>query len=257
MSPQTLREALEAVAAWPRTPQVHFTGGEPFLHFPLLLEGVRIAVELGIPCYVETSANWCLDEAEAVERFRALREAELGAVLVSGRAGYELGHLVPRYPVDAFAHDNCAREVLFAHHSHFDLYGNYISGFCGGLTVGDWHERSAERSRRSLPQLLADFQAGRHPPLIAVLIERGPHGLFEMARDRYGYHPLAEGYTGKCHLCVDVRRHLARKGDFVRPRGFYENIAVTPLEGIRGKRAHLRRGHGWRPVAACALDGVA
>ncbi len=83
MSPDVLRQALEAVLIWPRTPQVHLTGGEPFLHFALLLEGARIATELGIPVYVETSAAWCTDETEAVERFGALREAGLQAVLVS------------------------------------------------------------------------------------------------------------------------------------------------------------------------------
>ncbi|MFQ6102563.1 MAG: radical SAM protein [Anaerolineae bacterium] len=294
MSPQELRQALEAVAVWPRPPQIHFTGGEPFLHFPLLLEGVRLARELGITCYVETSASWCVDHDQAVERFAPLRQAGLQAVLIScspfhaerippirtlrairaaldvfgprgtivylpefievvgqfdverptplsryeeefgvegarrvlwqgygiisgGRSGYRLGHLVPRHPASAFADTNCAGDILYAHHSHFDLYGNYISGFCGGLTVGDWHD---------LPQVLADFQAGRYPPLIEVLIERGPYELLELAQERYGYQPLPDGYAGKCHLCVDVRRHLVEQDDFpeLRPRGFYEHI---------------------------------
>jgi len=294
MQPETLREALEAVASWPQTPQVHLTGGEPFLHFELLLQGTRMAAELGISCYVETSASWCIDEAQAVERLRALREAGLQAVLIScspfhaervppirtmraihaaikvfgpgrvtvylsdfielvqrfgverptplsryeeefgvenafrilwrgygiisgGRAGYRLGHLVPHYPAETWSHDNCAGEILYAHHSHLDLYGNYISAFCGGLTVGDW---------RDLPRLLDDFQAGRYPQLIEVLVERGPFGLFELARDGYGYVPLPDGYTGKCHLCVDVRRRLVKASEFpeLRPLGFYENI---------------------------------
>jgi hypothetical protein len=294
MSPQALRQALEAIAIWPRTPQVHLTGGEPFLHFPLLLEGVHLATELGISSYVETSASWCTDETDAVERFARLQEAGLQAVLIScspfhaekippartlraaraalkvfgservivylpdfleivqlfdvehptplscyeekfgvegarrilwqgygiisgGRSGYQLGHLVPRYPAEAFAQADCAADILYAHHSHLDLYGNFISGFCGGLTIGDWHD---------LPQILADFQASRYPSLIEVLVERGPYGLFEMAQERYGYEPLPDGYAGKCHLCVDVRRHLVEEGNFeeLHPRGFYENF---------------------------------
>jgi len=294
ISLQTLREALEAVTIWPRTPQVHFTGGEPFLHYPLLLEGVRLARELGIPRYLETSAGWCIDHAEAVERFQALLDAGLQAVLIScspfhaerippartlralraalevfgedrvtlylpeyleliqlfdvdrptpiseyverfgqeathrflwqgygiisgGRSGYELGHLVPRFPAHSFADDDCRLDLLFAHHSHFDLYGNFISGFCGGLTAGDWHE---------LPQLLVDFSEGRYPPLIEMLVERGPYGLCEMAEERYGYRPLPEGYAGKCHLCVDARRHLLNNAQFeeLRPTGFYDNF---------------------------------
>ena len=296
MSPETLRQALEAVTIWPQRPQVHLTGGEPFLHFPLLLEGARMATELGIVAYVETSAGWCTDEEEAVERFSALRQAGLQAILIScspfhaerippartmravraaldvfgarrvtvylpdflqvvqsfsddlerptplsryeeelgvegahrilwqgygiisgGRAGYRLGHLVDRHPAAAFAGAICAGELLYARHSHFDLYGNFIPAFCGGLAVGDWH---------NLPQLLDDFQAGRYPSLVGVLIERGPYGLCEMAQERYDYRPLPEGYTGKCHLCVDVRRHLVETGDFegLHPRDFYANV---------------------------------
>lgn len=253
-----------------------------------------MASELGVPRYAETSASWCIDYDEAVERFEALRDAGLQALLIScspfhaekippartlralraalevfgaervtlylpefleviqlfdierttplsdyverfgqeathrllwqgygiisgGRSGYELGDLVPRYPAQALADEDCRLDILFAHHSHFDLYGNFICGFCGGLTVGDWHD---------LPQLLQDLRAGHYPPLIEVLVARGPYGLCELAEDRYGYQPLPKGYTGKCHLCVDVRRHLVERGDFaeLRPPGFYVNF---------------------------------
>jgi hypothetical protein len=294
MPPEMLRQALEAMAIWPQRPQVHLTGGEPFLHFDLLLEGTHIAAELGITVYLETSAAWCTDEEKAVEHFRALKEAGLQAVLIScspfhaeripairtilaaraaidvfgahrtivyqsqfldlmrqfdvehptplsryeevfgteeahrilwqgfgiisgGRSGYALEHLAPKHPAEAFAHESCAGTLLYARHSHFDLYGNYLPGFCGGLTVGDWRE---------LGQVLDDFQAERYPPLIKVLIERGPYGLMRLAREEHGYAPCEEGYTGKCHLCVDVRRHLIETGDFeeLHPQGFYENF---------------------------------
>jgi hypothetical protein len=294
ISTETLREALRAVTSWPRTPQVHFTGGEPFLFFPLLLEGVRISAELGVTSYVETSANWCLDRRDAVERFQILKDAGLKAVLIScspfhaektppirtleavhaalevfdsdgvivylpdflrvvqafdlehptplsryeqefgaegarrilwqgysiisgGRSGYELGRVAPRRDAKAFAEETCALDILYAHHSHLDLYGNYISGFCGGLSIGNWHD---------LPQLRIDFSHGRHPPLIEILVERGPFGLLELARTGFGYQSLPDGYAGKCHLCVDVRRHLLKSGQFgeLRPAGFYANF---------------------------------
>lgn len=294
MSPEMLRQALEAMAIWPQRPQVHITGGEPFLHFDLLLEGTRIAAELDIAVYLETSAAWCTDEEKAFEHFRALKAAGLQAVLIScspfhaeripvirtihavraaidvfgahrtivyqsqfldlmrqfdiehptplshyeeafgaeeahrilwqgfgiisgGRSGYALGHFAPKLPAEAFAHENCAGTLLYAHHSHFDLYGNYLPGFCGGLTAGDWRE---------LGQVLDDFQAERYPPLIKILIERGPYGLMKLAQEEHGYESREEGYTGKCHLCVDVRRHLVKSADFeeLHPRGFYENF---------------------------------
>jgi hypothetical protein len=294
MSLDTLEEVLHATKAWHHRFQIHLTGGEPFLNFPLLLEGVKLAVQLGIPRYVETNAGWCLKEEEVVEKFVTLREAGLNAILIScspfhaekiplvrtllaitkaleifgrqsvivylphwieqiqifdvekptpleqyvvkfgleragrmlwdgysiipaGRSGYRLGHLTLKRPALAFRGENCSMEILHAHHSHFDLYGNYISWFCGGLTIGDWH---------NLPRILDDFKARRFPPLIDILVRMGPYGLFELGKEDYGYRGLAEGYAGKCHLCVDVRKHLSEQGDFqeLRPKEFYENI---------------------------------
>jgi len=294
ISQEVLHDALRATRAWNHRLQVHLTGGEPFLNFSLLLEAVKVAAELGIPHYVETNAGWCLREAEVAEKFAALREAGLNAILIScspfhaekippvrtllaikkaseifgrekvilylphwvdliqmfdvertipleryverfgleraqrmlwdgygiipgGRAGYTLGHLVGKRPAFAFRGQSCWDEIVHAHHSHFDLYGNYISWFCGGLAVGDWHE---------LPQILSDFRSGNYPPIIDLLVTGGPYRLLEMAKEEYGYQELAEGYAGKCHLCVDVRRHLSAHGDFpeLRPREFYGNI---------------------------------
>jgi hypothetical protein len=119
--------------------------------------------------------------------------------------------------VDFFNGESCAYELLFAPHSHFDLYGNFIPGFCGGLTVGSWRE---------LPMVLARYQRHDFPTIIGILAEYGPYGLFEAAVLEYGYKPLPDGYSGKCHLCVDVRRHLAPSGNFpeLQPLKFYEEI---------------------------------
>lgn len=292
MTVETLGEALESARACGPGVQVHLTGGEPFLNFDLLQEGVRIARTLGIPRYVETNAGWCTDEDRTRERFTALRDAGLQAVLIScspfhaehippartiraieqalavfgpagvivylpewlalvqsfgvdtttplsryverygqmsasrmlwdgygiipgGRAGYALGQFARKRPAPAFQGHTCRTEILYAPHSHLDLYGHYISGFCGGLTVGDWHE---------LPRVRTDLAAGRLPPLVATLVRAGPYGLFQMAVAEYGYAELPAGYAGKCHLCVDVRQHLVQRAEFaeLRPRAFYD-----------------------------------
>jgi hypothetical protein len=279
---------------WPHAFQVHITGGEPFLNFPLLLESIEIAAKLGIPCYLETNAGWAVNERLAEERFMALYNAGLQAILISvspfhaesipikhammatriskevfgeenifvyqsqwldliqvfgtditvplnsligtygkaqtgrmlwqnygliagGRSGYKLGHLAPKQPAEFFNGLSCAHEVLYAQHSHFDLYGNFIPSFCGGLSLGDWHD---------LPYLLARYQRGDLPTIITVLAEYGPYGLFEAALLEYNYKPLQDGYSGKCHLCVDVRGHLSRTGNFpeLRPKQFYTEI---------------------------------
>jgi len=294
MTPDEVREALEATTYWDQPYQVHITGGEPFLKFSLLLHAAEVAAELGISVYVETNAGWCVKDELVERQFRALRDAGLSALLIScspfhaetvpperttmamrksleifgpqrtiaymagwldqiqafgmdtptpleayvqvygqedagrmfwqgyslisgGRAGYRLGHLTPKRSPQAFRGQNCQRELLYAQHSHFDLYGNYIPAFCGGLTVGDWHQ---------LPQLIEDFQANNYPSLIKLLIEAGPYGLYEMAQEFYEYQALDEGYADKCHLCVDVRLNLVENGNFteLKPVEFYENF---------------------------------
>ena len=294
MSPEALEEALRATGAWDHRFQVHFTGGEPFLRFSLLLEGVRIASELGIPTYAETNAGWCVNGDAVLHRFVALRDAGMSAILIScspfhaervplartllaiqkatevfgrqqvivymphclpqirqfstaecvpleryvdrfglveagrmlwdaygiipaGRAGYQLGHLTHKQPARALRLQDCRMEILYAHHSHLDLYGNYIPWFCGGLALGDWHD---------LPGLLGDAEARRYPPIIDLLVSSGPHALYEQARSEYGYKELPGGYAGKCHLCVDVRKHLSRLEVFneLQPTRFYEMI---------------------------------
>ena len=291
-----VRIALEAAkATWGTGFQVHLTGGEPFLNFRLLLASTRIAVELGIPVYVETSAAWVRDPAQAEERFGQLHEVGLGAVLVSvspfhqesiplqrtldgisaaravfgaarvmvyqaewlpelarhglkspvpldlyreeygqvdaglrfwmgfgliggGRAGYRLGEWITCRPADTFTGRRCRDELAFAPHSHLDLYGNFIPSFCGGISLGDWHD---------LPGLVKGFRQQRVGRLVRVLMDSGPFGLYQLAKDEYGYQPLSGGYVDKCHLCVDVRKHFIASGvssGTFQPVHFYQNI---------------------------------
>lgn len=294
IEPGEIQRALEMMSIWEGPFQVHITGGEPFINFPLLLRAVELAADLEIPRYVETNAGWCVNPELGKTRFSALRQAGLQAVLIScspfhsekiapittiraidiavsifgshrvminlpdwiehmvriglqhpipldryveaygkdpaglmfwegyglisgGRAGYQLGHLTECRAASAFRGEDCYQDILFARHSHFDLYGNFIPGFCGGLSLGDWH---------LLPQILADIASENYSPLINILIESGPYGLYTLARDEYGYKDLPGGYAGKCHLCVDVRRQLVKYNEFseLTPPGFYDTI---------------------------------
>jgi hypothetical protein len=63
---------------------LHFTGGEPFLKFDLLLKGVEIANQLGIPSlFVETNGFWCRQDEETKDKMRQLQEAGLLGILIS------------------------------------------------------------------------------------------------------------------------------------------------------------------------------
>jgi len=63
---------------------LHFTGGEPFLNFELLLKAVCLASELYIPStFVETNCYWCTDDNVTREKLQVLREAGLKGILIS------------------------------------------------------------------------------------------------------------------------------------------------------------------------------
>jgi hypothetical protein len=63
---------------------LHFTGGEPFLNFKLLVKAVEIARELGIPStFVETNCFWCRNEEVTREKLQLLKEAGLKGILIS------------------------------------------------------------------------------------------------------------------------------------------------------------------------------
>jgi len=63
---------------------LHFTGGEPFLNFELLLRAVQIAEELKIPStFVETNSSWCTSDQLTRERLSQLKASGLKGILVS------------------------------------------------------------------------------------------------------------------------------------------------------------------------------
>jgi hypothetical protein len=63
---------------------IHFTGGEPFINFNLLLEVTKIANKLHIPSiFVETNCFWAKDDDSVREKFKALKNAGLLGILIS------------------------------------------------------------------------------------------------------------------------------------------------------------------------------
>lgn len=267
---------------------LHFTGGEPFLKFDLLLRSVELASDLGIPStFVETNCFWCSDDERTREKLRTLKEAGLRGTLISvnpfylehvpfertkrgirisrevfgenvmvyqleyytrfkrleiedrislddymelekedlaknvelflmGRAAYELGSLYPKNPPDYFFNEPCRPSFLRDWHNHFDNYGNYLPGYCGGISLGDC---------RDLDELLEEgIDLDRHP-VLRFLINQDFEGLFQFAMD-FGYRKLGDGYVSKCHLCLDIRKHLLEEGEFeeLRPKEFYSHL---------------------------------
>ncbi|RLE80920.1 MAG: hypothetical protein DRJ51_04850 [Thermoprotei archaeon] len=275
---------------------LHFTGGEPFLNYPLLLEAVRIASRLGFPLtFVETNCSWCINEDLARKHFQELKEAGLDGMLVSanpfvvehvpfenisralriatevfgankvivyhplfyeslkslgvkgrisfedywremvernsyllalsfspsivlpmGRLPYRLGHLYKRMPARAFFNENCLAELTRPWHIHVDCYCNYIPGYCAGISLGD---------ARELESIIAGVEVEDRPILKALASSL--RELYEFAVKEYGYKEDRYGYVSKCHLCVDIRRHIVeRTREFkeLKPEEFYQHL---------------------------------
>jgi MoaA/NifB/PqqE/SkfB family radical SAM enzyme len=177
--------------------------------------------------FIQEMSKFGVDETvsieDYVERYGEERAGQIFwniyGLIDSGRASYTLAHLTRRHPPESFRRYNCRRELLYAHHSHFDLYGNYISWFCGGLRMGDW---------RDFIGMVDRYERGDYPELTGILINDGPYGLCRFACDKYGYSTMEDDYVGKCHLCLDVRKHLSAQGEFdeLQPAQFYDFIGA-------------------------------
>ncbi len=63
---------------------LHFTGGEPFLNYKLLLELTKLALKFKIPFpFVETNCFWVKDDETSEKKMRVLKDAGLAGLLVS------------------------------------------------------------------------------------------------------------------------------------------------------------------------------
>jgi len=265
---------------------LHFTGGEPFMNYSLLLNCTAMAKEMGIhSIFVETNAFWSRDDDTARRMLTDLKTAGLNGILISanpfvvehvpfervqraariseelfpggvmvyqqyfyrqfqqagltrtmsfekyakkakrslghvelfanGRAPYKLGALFKHYAAEHFFGSACERELIRDWHIHIDNYGNYVPGYCGGLTLGD---------ARDIEDLCwGGIDLDQHPILDALLTDI--ELLYEIAVSR-GYRECEGGYISKCHLCADTRRYLYPRGPFreLAPAGFYEHL---------------------------------
>jgi hypothetical protein len=137
-----------------------------------------------------------------------------------GRAPFSLTGglegIFPKYLANRLAKLSCSPEFLRSWHNHFDNYGNFIPGFCGGITLGD---------TRQLDELLENGIDIEVFPVLKFLIREDMEGLLQFAKD-YGYRISEEGYYSKCHLCTDLRKYLVEKDDFaeLEPKAFYSNL---------------------------------
>ena len=63
--------------------RVYFEGGEPFLFYPLMVEGIRIARENGLEVGIVTNAYWATNEEDAELWLRPLMELGIANLSIS------------------------------------------------------------------------------------------------------------------------------------------------------------------------------
>ncbi|MEM2146971.1 MAG: radical SAM protein [Candidatus Jordarchaeaceae archaeon] len=267
---------------------LHFTGGEPFLNYDLLLDAVKIANDFGIPStFVETNCFWCVDDKQVSEKLIALKQAGLKGILISvnpfileqvpferverairisekvfgentiiyqeiyyrrfkklgikgtlaldqylkidewalrysellpmGRACYKLKHLFMKRPAKTFFNESCISELTRNWHIHIDNYFNYMTGYCGGISLGD------AKNLDALTRKGIDLE---DKPVLRTLVT-SIGSLYEFAVKEFNYRENEGGYVSKCHLCIDIRRHIVQQtSEFkeLQPKELYSHL---------------------------------
>jgi hypothetical protein len=134
-----------------------------------------------------------------------------------GRASESLVSIYPKYPAHTFFDTGCQPPFIRDWHNHIDNYCNYVPGFCGGISLGD------ARNMEALCQKGIDL--AQHP-VLRFLVSEDMAGLLTFAQREYDYVEREHGYISRCHLCLDIRKHLVSNGDFdeLQPEEFYQRL---------------------------------
>ena len=174
--------------------------------------------------YYRRFKAWGLRERIPFEEYLRLERKEdlLRNVefFVMGRAAFRLREtlreLIRELPAEFFFRQPCNPPFLRSWHNHIDNYGNFVPGFCGGISLGDC---------RNLDRLLEEGVDLERYPVLSFIAKDDFQGLFGFARDR-GFEPSSPGYFSKCHLCMDLRKHLVGQDEFqeLAPRELYDHL---------------------------------
>ncbi len=137
-------------------------------------------------------------------------------LFLTGRAAYQLKDLYPKYNAIYFFDKPCQPPFLRSWHNHIDNYGNYLPGYCGGISLGD---------AQNLDLICEEGIDANSHPILNFLTASDFEGLFQFVTRNFGYEEKSEGYVSKCHLCLDIRKHLAREGfEELAPKEFYSHL---------------------------------
>lgn len=239
---------------------IYFEGGEPFLYYPILLQGVYIAAGMGFEVGIVSNAYWATSVADAVEWLRpmmgrladftvssdlyhcseAIGEKPQNALVAAKWLNIPTGLISVARPEkpDEDAEDAVAvmyrgraaeaLAPLVKHHPwrSFNACLNEDLRAPGRLHVdpaGNLHICQGVVIGNLFERPLKDICAGYDPqahPICGPLLAGGPSALVE----QYDL-PHEEAYADACHLCYETRRKLrAQFPALLAPDSMYGDI---------------------------------
>jgi hypothetical protein len=172
------------------------------------LQRLRITGTLPIDTYISRMRK--------IDKYSLEAGLSYPSLLLMGRAPYKLGYLYRKCAANKLLNTSCRDELTRGWHIHIDNYLNYMTGYCAGISIGD---------ARNITALTNGIELEDRPILKALT--NSLRELYEFAVKNYGYRELPQGYISKCHLCVDIRRHIvANTTEFkeLKPLEFYSYL---------------------------------
>lgn len=127
--------------------------------------------------------NTMVYQQEYLERTTKKDLAASVELFLMGRAARTLKGFYPAFPAECFFQGPCSPSFLRDWHNHFDNYGNIISDYCGGISLGRWQDLD------TLIEKGIDLETH---PVLSLLIAEDMAGLFHSAED-LGYKESLEG----------------------------------------------------------------
>lgn len=122
-------------------------------------------------------------------------------IILNGRAIIKLAEFFPHYNIYDVLTKSCKSRFLNPHHVHIDLYGNYITSFCAGISMGQGFDLT---HLYEVGINLDEF------PVLKILYNEGTAGLLKFVEREIGFEPLKNGYISECHLCNHLRYILIK-----------------------------------------------
>lgn len=178
---------------------LHFTGGEPFLNFDLLLRLVKLANELEIPAlFVETNCFWCIDDETTEGRFQELKDAGLMGVLISANP-----FVIEQVPFERVDRAVRISKRIFRGNVivYQELFYNQLKtiGLKGTLSFRDYLSLMSDRDPLGL------YAGLRYPSML--LMGRAPYKIGYLYRkypaERFFNESCREELTRDWHVHVD------------------------------------------------------